>query len=325
MSKIVSSVLPIAGAVLGNFVLPGAGGFLGGALGGLGSGVMSGAGLGGDLMSAGLGALQGFGAQGLSAIGTGGAGGPLSILSSAKDPIEALSNAMTATGTSTATDAARALGFSSTNGMLAAANPSWLTPMASMGGQVSNLVNGLTGGGPPTGGFSTLGAGASPSTAMSSMLRGAGATAGTAAGASGVGPLSSLLSLASGAYGLSNAAQMQKLAEQAGASTRYAPQYAAQLSQLMQNPSSITSMPGYEAGMTAVERSMAAQGYQGSGNMAAALQQYGGNFFNSQVAQLQGLANPSGAGAAMSGMGTANEAASSALGALGYGVRGLGF
>jgi len=108
---------------------------------------------------------------------------------------------------------------------------------------------------------------------------------------------------------------------------QYSPEYAAMLNNLMKNPSSITSMPGYQAGMDAVERSMAAQGYQGSGNMAAALQAYGGNFFNQQVQQLQQLTSSGAAStaAALQGMTSGNNAASSALGALGYGIKGLGF
>jgi hypothetical protein len=108
---------------------------------------------------------------------------------------------------------------------------------------------------------------------------------------------------------------------------QYSPEYAAMLNNLMNNPSSITSMPGYQAGIDAVERSMAAQGYQGSGNMAAALQQYGGNFFNQQVSQLQGLEQGGAAStaAALQGMTSGNTAASNALAALGYGVKGLGY
>lgn len=45
------------------------------------------------------------------------------------------------------------------------------------------------------------------------------------------------------------------------------------------NPANLTKMPGYQAGLEAVQRSMAAQGYQGSGNMMAALQKYGGDAY----------------------------------------------
>jgi len=63
-----------------------------------------------------------------------------------------------------------------------------------------------------------------------------------------------------------------------------------QLKSLLTDPSSITSMPDYEAGMQAVERSMAAQGYQGSGNMMAAMQKYGGQFYNQALTRLSQLA-----------------------------------
>lgn len=341
MSKVISAVLPIAGAVLGSLVLPGvgtaagidigagAGGAIGGALGGLGSGLVSGGGWKSDLLGATLGGVGGyFGGSSLGALGSGGAAGPASILSNASDPIQAISNAMTATGTDTATDAAQALGYSNTNAMLMAGNPAWLGAGEALQGGVSNATGGVLGNGANVGSFTGTAGATGNAGSLASMLKLAGGGsigAGTAGGASGLGTLSSLLSLGSGAYGLSNAIQMQQLAKQAGASTQYAPQYAAQLAALEANPSSITSTPGYQSGLEAVERSMAAQGYQGSGNMAAALQQYGGNFFNQQVQQLQSLANPSGAGTALSGAAASNTAASSALAALGYGAAGLGF
>lgn len=46
------------------------------------------------------------------------------------------------------------------------------------------------------------------------------------------------------------------------------------------NPADLTKMPGYQAGLEAVERSLASQGYQGSGNMMAALQKYGGDAYS---------------------------------------------
>ena len=66
--------------------------------------------------------------------------------------------------------------------------------------------------------------------------------------------------------------------------------YAAQLQQLMSNPGQyLSSQPGYQAGLDAVERSQAAQGYQGSGNMMAALQQYGGNAYQQAFQNLYQL------------------------------------
>lgn len=332
MSKVISAVLPIAGAVLGSIALPGLGtgigaglgGAIGGAAGGLGSAILSGGNFGTDLLGAAAGGLGGyFAGPGIASIGAGGAGaGALSITQQGvTDPIQAISNAMTATGTSTATEAATALGYPSTNAMLAAANPAWLTTPAALQGQVANATGGILGGAkaPQLGSFTGT-VGSAPN-AQASLLQALGGKT------TALGPLSSMMSIGSGIYGLTEAQKMQQLAGQMAASNTYSPEASAQLKSLLSNPNSITSMPGYEAGMTAVERSMAAQGYQGSGNMAAALQQYGGNFYNQQVQQLQGLAQGGAqttAGAAgVQAMG--NQAASSALAALGYGATGLGF
>lgn len=64
-----------------------------------------------------------------------------------------------------------------------------------------------------------------------------------------------------------------------------------QIKQLQANPSSITSTPGYAAGIQAVQRQQAAQGYTGSGNSAAALNQFGNQFYQQQIQQLMQLAN----------------------------------
>lgn len=331
MTKVVSAILPIAGAVIGS-VIPGVGtaigATLGGAVGGLGAGILNGQGFGGDLMSMGMGALGGYMSGGSlgNLAQTAGSMGPSSILSNAADPIEAISNAMTVTGTSTAGEAAQALGYSNVNGMLAAGNPAWLNTAPMLQGMVSNATGGMIGGGAPIG---SIGGTAGPvggiaNNALSPAAKMMGSAASRSAG---LGPISSLMSMGSGIYGLSEAAKLQKLTDSLAQTGQYSTQYAEQLSNLMKNPSSITSMPGFEAGQTAVERSMAAQGYQGSGNMAAALQQYGGNFFNQQVQQLQELAN-SGASstqAALGGQQMSNSAASQALAALGYGAAGLGF
>jgi hypothetical protein len=63
-----------------------------------------------------------------------------------------------------------------------------------------------------------------------------------------------------------------------------------QLDALLKDPNSITKMPGYEAGLQAVQRTGAGQGYLGSGNMMIALDKYGGDFYNNTVRQLQGIA-----------------------------------
>ncbi|MDE2471588.1 MAG: hypothetical protein KGL35_23375, partial [Bradyrhizobium sp.] len=66
--------------------------------------------------------------------------------------------------------------------------------------------------------------------------------------------------------------------------------YAGMLNNLMKNPSSIVSTPGYQGGLQGVEASMASQGYLGSGNMMSALQNYSGNIYNQQVQTLGQLA-----------------------------------
>lgn len=86
------------------------------------------------------------------------------------------------------------------------------------------------------------------------------------------------------------------------------------------DPSDVTKLPGYQAGLEAVRRSMASQGYQGSGNMMAALSKYGGDFYNQAVnqriasgnAQLQALLAKLGATESQAGP-TAGEMSSMAL------------
>jgi hypothetical protein len=66
--------------------------------------------------------------------------------------------------------------------------------------------------------------------------------------------------------------------------------YAAQLQNLWAHPSNVANMPGYQAGMHAVEGSAAAQGMLNSGNTLASLQNYGAGQFYNTSAMLQGLA-----------------------------------
>ena len=84
------------------------------------------------------------------------------------------------------------------------------------------------------------------------------------------------------------------------------------------NPGDVTSLPGYQAGAEAVQRSLAAQGYQGSGNMAAALQKYGGDLYNQYVNQRTGSAQAQSGIQAGAGVGTV-----SSLALLSQGARGL--
>jgi len=74
-------------------------------------------------------------------------------------------------------------------------------------------------------------------------------------------PLSMIMSL----YGLSKAGAIRR---QAGLPS-----------------SDVTQLPGYQAGLQAVERRMNAQGFQGSGNMMTELAKYGGDAYNQAATQ----------------------------------------
>lgn len=180
--------------------------------------------------------------------------------------------------------------------------------------------------------------GAQPSLLSSLMSRvssafGGGTGGGGSASGVGLGSLASLLSIGSGIYGLTQAQKLRKLVE---AQANKADPWGAsggrdvaggQLKDLLTNPNKITDMPGYEAGLQAVQRSMAANGYLGSGNMMTALAKYGGDFYNNAVAQLSGLAganvNPgTAAGYVINGATSANDLASRSLASIGYGATG---
>ena len=95
---------------------------LGGAFGGTATGSTGGTGMFDWLNDAGSWISDLFG-------GGGGSGATefASSIASAADPIEAMYQTMAATGTTSVTDAAAALGFNSANAMLGAINPSWLS------------------------------------------------------------------------------------------------------------------------------------------------------------------------------------------------------
>lgn len=140
---------------------------------------------------------------------------------------------------------------------------------------------------------------------LSSMF---GRTVSSGSAASGVGDL------LRGGFGLYQANQLK----QASKPSAINQQAEAQLQALMADPSSVTKLPGYEAGLEAVQRGMAAGGFLGSGNMATALQKYGGDFYNNAIGQY----------ASLSQLGRGNEAnyrmgsiqlAGQALNSLGYG------
>ena len=178
---------------------------------------------------------------------------------------------------------------------------------------------GLTAGG-YGGGYDLFGAGASTGAGLGGAgMEGAGAglTGGFGAGAeSGGGSFMDMMRRRMGGYGgggfgggggmpgimrqglgaLQLAGGLQQYQAQ---SQRQAQQqaYAQQLQQLMANPSSVESLPGYNAGLRAVQRKGRAEGFGGSGSMAAALAGYGGQQYQQQLsnlASLQGGSQPVG-------------------------------
>jgi hypothetical protein len=109
-----------------------------------------------------------------------------------------------------------------------------------------------------------------------------------------------LLDVASGLYGLNQARRIERAARPpdpidlspynparfdvtAGSRAQAAQDMAA----LQADPSRLTSTPGYQAGIQAIERRLASQGYLGSGNMMMALSNYGGEAFNREMGRLR--------------------------------------
>ncbi len=113
-------------------------------------------------------------------------------------------------------------------------------------------------------------------------------------GSAGSSPLGMVGQLLSSLAGFKNSGDLKSLAAQAAMMSDpfgpQRPQYQQMLAALMRDPSSITTRPGYNAGLQAVERRGAAQGWNGSGNMMAALANYGGQFYNDEVSRLMTLA-----------------------------------
>ena len=102
--------------------------------------------------------------------------------------------------------------------------------------------------------------------------------------------LGSIFGNATGAAGANQNAGMIK---NIGAESTYMPQYAQQLSQLMSNPSSITSTPGFEFGMnqaeSQVQHSLASQGLIGGGTMAGTMANTGAAYAGQQLQQQEGM------------------------------------
>ena len=145
------------------------------------------------------------------------------------------------------------------------------------------------------------------------------ASVGTAVAGAAAGSLvSSAMAPSGGAQGAANAADPF-------ASQR--PQYQTMLANLINNPSSVTSTPGYQFQMDqalkGVEGSAAAQGMLNSGNVLSALTTQAGNQASTQyynqaelLAQLAGanIGSPGTAGQILQGQNVSNQQAASALG-----------
>lgn len=117
----------------------------------------------------------------------------------------------------------------------------------------------------------------------------------------GGGPLSMGMQGLSLIMGLSRMGQMDKLANlaQQPPQTRmatfdpmgYGPraQYLQQMNDLRADPSRVANLPGYNAGLDAITRKLAAAGYLGSGNMKSELLDYGGKAYDSEMSRLATL------------------------------------
>lgn len=138
-----------------------------------------------------------------------------------------------------------------------------------------------------------------------------------------------LYTMGTSALGMLGAGALNNAAIQAGSrADPFGPQrklYADRMARLMENPDAIVNEPGFQAGQRAIERSMASQGYTGSGNMAAAMQKYGGDFFDKAMSMYGGLAgaqfNPANAAQLrLQGQMGALSLAGQSLNRMGYGV-----
>ena len=155
-----------------------------------------------------------------------------------------------------------------------------------------------------------------------------------------IGDLAGLTNLAGGIYGLVNSSNLNSSAQtvfnQSNPFGAYRPQFAQQLVSLMQDPSSVTSLPGYQfqldQGVQAINRGAAGPGGtgRGSGAEAAALDQYGqglaSSFYNNQINTLAQLAganiSPANPFNALQGLGGAATSTGQSIAGLSSGLSG---
>jgi len=233
--------------------------------------------------------------------------------------------------------AGMAAGGSSLAGGGMAAELAWGAPELA-GMAAGNFANAAA---PAAGFFSNLFS--NPTGALKSLVpgeRGGVPTTGPFSGGAGAlpwGTMASAGSIVTGIMGLNERKKIQeagmRAAEMQDPFGSQRPQYQAQLARLMADPSSITSVPGFDAGRLAVERSMAAQGYNPasskvSGNYLDSMGTYGGNFYNQELARLMQLAGagigPSGGNLMLSGQMGSSALTGQAIQSILAGIRGLG-
>jgi hypothetical protein len=199
-----------------------------------------------------------------------------------------------------ASDAAAMSGVAGGAGAAGGAAPGWvsgsdLATGTAATGSAPGWVSAEMGAGYGTGAAGLDAAGTGVGTATAGMTGAAASALSGTAAAGAAGGLGNILDLTKGVVGLAGALGMgSSTGAAASAADPFASQraqYQKMLSDLMADPSGqLSNLPGYKAGLDAVQRSMASQGYTGSGNMMTALQQYGGNIFNQQATLLSGLA-----------------------------------
>lgn len=174
--------------------------------------------------------------------------------------------------------------------------------------------------------------------AIASLLKSAGVS-NSFAGSMGNLPFNAMSgagSIFSGLMGLDESRKLRRDSMKAAASQDpfggMRPEFQRQLMELMQNPNSVTSRPnykfGYDQGLQAVMRQLAAGGQLGGGGGITAATKYGQdyaqNFYNTELSRLMTLSGagiaPSGGNIAFSGTNAATGVTSNSIDRLLYGL-----
>lgn len=204
-----------------------------------------------------------------------------------------------------------------------------------MDGASSALTEGFSGGlGAPVTelgkAFTGFGGGAGVGSEVMGLLKQV--LGGGGGGSGGLSMMSSLVNAGTGLYGLYQSEQQKKLAKLAAmrsdpwGTSGGRDLAAGQLKGVLEGGSAAyENTPAYRARMQAVQRSMAANGYLGSGNMAVAAANAGTAGYNEYLQQMSGLAganaNPATASTLeMTGTSGANNLAMNSLGLIGKGI-----